>query len=143
MTIVKAEPVIDGYGGARIKAWGAARGWTNADYVCFNDGTRSIRCVVMHSPLLPGSAAFLVCSRDNTDPECNYVQVHNGQLFCKSGSGPLFAGDRSVDIALDVVKEFKESDYYRNGKAQTSKPPPPKPWYLTTGAADLDYENQP
>ena len=139
MTIVKAEPVIDDYGGAEIKAWGRARGWTNADYVCFNDGTRFIRCVVMHSPLIPGNA-FLVCSRDDTDPMKSYVHIRGpGELFCK-GSGPLFAGDRSVDIALDVVKEFKESDYYRNGKAQTSKPPPPKPWYLTTGAADLEYE---
>lgn len=139
MTIVKAEPVIDEYGGAEIRAWGNSRGWNNVDYVCFDDGNHFIRCVVMHSPRTPGNA-FLVCSRDNTDPMKSYVHIRGpGEFYCK-GDGPLFAGDRSVDIALALVKEFQESDYYKSSKTQASKPPPPKPWYLSTGAADLEYE---
>lgn len=136
MTIVKAEPVIDEYGGDKIKAWGAARGWTNIDYVCFDDGNHHIRCVVMHSPRIPGNS-FLVCSRDDTDPIKNYIHIRGGEFYSKGG-GTLFAGDRSIDIALKVLKEFQESDYYKN--TLTPKPAAPKPWYLSTGKMDLEYE---
>ena len=144
MTIYYHEPLSTDVGGAKIRDHYTGLGWDprKMTYVSAGHDDGADYSVVICEPLREeNTREFLVCSRNSYEADSVFavISVHSHH------DGTRTMGIRHRTYLDDQRTAFAAAaeEILAAYLDKTSKPPPPKPWYLTTGKADLDYENQP
>lgn len=147
MTIYYHEPLSTDVGGAKIRDHYTRLGWDprKMTYVSASNDMDMVMdySVVICEPLNEEDAGeFLVCSRNAWESKDKFsvIGVHNHH----DGSRTMgtrhrtYLDDQRTAFAA-AAEEILAAYLDKIGGRKTKSGP--KPWYLTTGKADFDYEN--
>ena len=148
MTIDYHEPLSDDVGGNKIRSHYAGLGWDprKMTYVSASNDMDMVMdyTVVICEPLNEVDAGeFLVCSRIEWESRDKFavISVHNHH----DGSRTMGTRHRTYlddqRTAFAAAAEEILAAYLDKIEGRRKTKPGPKPWYLTTGKADFDYEN--
>lgn len=146
MTIDYHEPLSDDVGGTKIRSHYARLGWDprKMTYVSASSDDGKDYSVVICEPLNEEDAGeFLVCSRNSYEADSVFavISVHNHHDGSRTmGTLSRAQPDEATNAFAAAAEEILAAHLDKiEGRRKTK--PGPKPWYLTTGKADFDYEN--
>ena len=145
MTIDYHEPLSDDVGGTKIRDYYAGLGWDprRMTYVSAIDDDGADYSVVICEPLSEDDAGdFLVCSRDARVAREKFAVIsvlnhHDGSRTMGIRHRTYLDDQRTAFAAAaeEILAAYLDKIGGRKTKSGS------KPWYLTTGKADFDYEN--